>query len=225
MNYEIYCDESCIEALFDKNAHKYSVIGGIWIPKEFRKEMRARLNAIKQKHSIMGEMKWKKVSPAYIGLYKDVVEFFFSSPNIRYRAIIIDAALVDNDRFNNGCGELGFYKFYYQLLYHWLFPDNEYNIFLDYKVNGYRNRIIELKRILCYSSKVLSVQALPSNESVAIQLADILTGAIASKFNKEITSPAKLEIIKCIEQYKPILKTSKNENKFNIFDINLRKGW
>ena len=29
----------------------------------------------------------------------------------------------------------------------------------------------------------------------------------------------------CIEQYEPIKPTSKGENKFNIFDIHLRKGW
>ena len=32
MNYEVYCDESCVEALFDKESHKYAVIGGVWIP-------------------------------------------------------------------------------------------------------------------------------------------------------------------------------------------------
>ena len=32
MNYEVYCDESCVEALFDKESHRYAVIGGVWIP-------------------------------------------------------------------------------------------------------------------------------------------------------------------------------------------------
>ncbi len=38
MKYEIYCDESCWEALYDKKSHQYAVIGGVWIPSEFRQE-------------------------------------------------------------------------------------------------------------------------------------------------------------------------------------------
>jgi len=91
--------------------------------------------------------------------------------------------------------------------------------------NGLLDRINELEKILRYSNNVNRVQALPSHESVAIQLADILTGSVASKFNDETVSLAKLEIRNCIERHKPIKPTSIGENKFNIFDINLRKGW
>ena len=111
------------------------------------------------------------------------------------------------------------------MIYHWLNPNNVYDIFVDYKVNGYKYRINELEKILRYSNNVNRVQALPSHESVAIQLADILTGLVASKFNEETVSQAKLEVRDCIEQYEPIKPTSKGENKFNIFDIHLRKGW
>ena len=41
MKYEIYCDESCWEALYDKDSHQYASIGGIWIPAEKRQEMKA----------------------------------------------------------------------------------------------------------------------------------------------------------------------------------------
>lgn len=225
MNYEVYCDESGIEALFDKNAHKYTVIGGIWIPKEYRDQLKKDLNEIKHRFNVWGEIKWNKISPAYLDLYKEVISLFLKSPKIRFRAIIINSANVNHDKYNNGCGELGFYKFYYELIYHWLNPNNVYDIFVDYKVNGYKYRINELEKILRYSNNVNRVQALPSHESVAIQLADILTGSVASKFNEETVSQAKLEVRDCIEQYKPIKPTSKGENKFNIFDIHLRKGW
>lgn len=29
MKYEVYCDESCLEAIFDKNAHKYAADNSI----------------------------------------------------------------------------------------------------------------------------------------------------------------------------------------------------
>ena len=183
------------------------------------------LNEIKHRFNVWGEIKWNKISPAYLDMYKEVVDLFFKSPKIRFRAIIINSANINHDKYNNGCGELGFYKFYYQLIHHWLNPNNVYDIFVDYKVNGYKYRINELEKILRYSNNVNRVQALPSHESVAIQLADILIGSVASKFNEETVSLAKLEVRDCIEQYKPIKPTSIGENKFNIFDINLRKGW
>lgn len=57
MNYEVYCDESCVEALFDKESHRYAVIGGVWIPSESRSELKDALNKIKVKYNLLGEMK------------------------------------------------------------------------------------------------------------------------------------------------------------------------
>lgn len=229
MKYEVYCDESCIEAIFDKNAHKYSVIGGIWIPADYRSELKQELNAIKDKYGVKGEIKWNKVSPKFVDMYKDIVDLFFNSFKIRFRAIVLDASKIDNEAFNQNSGELGFYKFYYQLIQHWLYDNNEYSIFLDHKINAYKGRVFELGRILNYSTNAVieNVQALPSEQSAIIQLADILTGAVAAKFNAKTTSVAKKEVIDLIETYigHDISPTVKNEQKFNVFNINLRKGW
>jgi hypothetical protein len=77
-------------------------------------------------------------------------------------------------------------------------------------------------------AKVTNVQALPSNESVLIQMADILTGVVSAKFNCEVTSEAKLALITYVESYlEQEIKESRSpkENKMNIFNINLRRGW
>ena len=57
MNYEVYCDESCVEALFDKESHRYAVIGGVWIPSECRSELKNALNKIKVKYNLLGRYK------------------------------------------------------------------------------------------------------------------------------------------------------------------------
>lgn len=229
MKYEVYCDESCIEAIFDKEAHKYSVIGGVWIPAHYRKELKEELNVIKEKYAIKGELKWNKVSPKYIDLYKEIVSLFFSSCNIRFRVIVLDASNINNEVYNQSSGELGFYKFYYQLIQHWLYDNNAYSIFLDHKINAYKSRVHELWRILRYSTNadIENVQALPSEESVIIQLADILTGAVAARFNCNTTSVAKKEVIKLIETSlgHPISPTKRDEQKFNVFRMNLERRW
>ena len=229
MKYEIYCDESCVEAIFDKDAHTYSAIGGIWIPADSRQKLKASLNDIKAKYNVKGEVKWNKVSPMTVEMYKDIISYFFSSCKIRFRVIILESSKIDNKLFNEDCGELGFYKFYYQLISHWLSMNNEYSIFLDYKVNGNRHRVNELGKILNCSSNsdVFNAQALPSNESVALQLADIHTGAVTAKFNAHTTSKAKLTIIEHIESLlgHEIMQTQRDELKFNVFNINLRHDW
>lgn len=230
MNYEVYCDESCIEALFDKSSHDYTVIGGIWIPAESRYEIKKKLISIKTRYNKMGELKWNKVSPATKDMYKEIIDLFFNTYNIRFRAITVKTKLVDNQFFNKGSGELGFYKFYFQLIQKWLIEGNSYKIFLDYKVNAQKTRIQDLCRILRYSTtaNVELTQSLPSEQSILIQLADVLTGVVSSAFNNSNdTKESKREVREHVERYlgHRIVATPPSEQKFNVFDINLRKGW
>ena len=138
---------------------------------------------------------------------------------------------MDNDTFNNTDAELGFYKFYYQLLHHWIFDFNTYEIFLDHKINRDKGRLKTLKKDLentNLTSSIKQVQGLPSNQQLGIQLADILTGLVASKMNGGVSSKAKLDLIKYVEDHylkNQIAPTSKWEEKFNIFKINLKGGW
>lgn len=229
MKYEVYCDESCLEAIFDKDAHKYAAIGGVWIPAEARTEVKSKLNEIKRKYGYLGELKWNKVTPKTYDMYKEIIEFFFGSYKIKFRAIVIESKDIDNEHFNNSSGEIGFYKFYYQLIHKWLYDDNEYYCFLDHKINGNRRRLKEFHKILNYTTnaKVNNVQAVHSHESVIIQMADVLTGLVSAKYNDEITQDAKKGLISFVESIlgREITATGKGEQKFNIFRINLKKGW
>lgn len=231
MNFEVYCDESGLEALTKKEQHPFTAIGGIWLPEEYRETLKESIKGIKAKHNVYGELKWKKVSPSYFELYKDLFDYFFQAEYIRFRVIIIESVKVDNIRFNKTDAELGFYKFYYQLLHHWIFDFNTYNIFVDLKKNSKKTRLKELKRILELSnltSEILQVQGLPSEESLGIQLADVLTGLVASKFNAQTTGKTKPSLINYVESEllkKAIYPSPKWEEKFNIFKINLQGGW
>lgn len=230
MEFEVYCDESGLEALTNKSEHRFTAIGSIWLPAENREQLKQELNAIKARYNIKGELKWNKISPAYMALYRDVLTYFFKAEHIRFRVIMIEAEKADALSFHNGDVELGFYKFYYHLLHHWLFDNNNYNIFIDLKVNRNKGRLNELKRLLeeaNRTSTVAQVQGLPSEQSLGIQLADVLTGIAAAKFNNKIVSPAKKELIQVVETLigHPIEPTSKHEEKFNIFQIDMEGGW
>ncbi len=230
MNIEVYCDESGLEALTRKDAHDYSGIGSLWMHADYRAEFKESMNVIKAKHNIKGELKWQKVSPAYLELYKETIAYFFSTPQLRFRIILIESRIVDNIRFHDKDAELGFYKFYYQLLHHWILDFNNYNIFLDFKVNRNKGRLKILKDVLNASnitSDIQQMQALHSEESLGIQLADLLTGLVTAKFNRNTHSIAKRELIDSVEEFigRPITHTPKYEEKFNVFKINLQGGW
>ncbi len=231
MKYEVYSDESCIEALSDSSAHKYIGIGSIWLQASERAVLKRDIAKIKRDYSFNGELKWKKVSPSSYNFYKRILDYFFNADYLRARVIVIESSKVNNYKFHESDAELSFYKFYYQLIKHWIFDFNEYSIFLDYKVNRDKSRLKTLKRVLNYSnltSVINNVQALPSEQSAGIQLADVVTGLVTAKFNSKNTSKAKLGLIEHIETNylsKNISQTSKAEEKFNIFKINLNGGW
>ncbi len=231
MNIEIYCDESGLEALTRKDAHRFTAIGGIWMPADYRERFKETMNVIKEDFNIHGELKWNKVSPRFHDLYQTVLDYFFQTNELKFRTIIIEAVKVDNYTFNQKDAELGFYKFYYQLLHHWICDFNQYSIFLDLKVNRNKSRLSQLRDVLenaNLTSKINQVQGLPSEQSLGIQLADILTGLTNAKFNNEVTSKAKKGLIEHIERNylgEAIVPTPKWEEKFNVFMIDLQERW
>ncbi|MBL0882117.1 MAG: DUF3800 domain-containing protein [Chitinophagaceae bacterium] len=231
MNFEVYCDESSIEALSMPVAHKYTAIGGIWLPKDFRSIMKKELREIRDRHNVKGEIKWNKVSKKHLTLYKEIIDYFFQTEQLRFRVIIIEAEKVNHIKFNASVSELGFYKFYYQLLHHWIYDFNCYEIFVDLKTNRAKGRLNDLKTILNnanLTSQIRFVQGLPSEQSQGIQIADFLTGLVNAKFNQEITSEVKIYLQDYVERTylgKQISPTHKWEEKFNIFKINLQGGW
>jgi len=230
MKFDVYCDESSPDLLYHREASKFSLISSLWLPHEKRVEFKQSINEIKEKHHYYSEIKWKKVSNNHMDFFVDLATFFFSAEYLRFRAIMIESDKIDLVKFNQGDAELGFYKFYYQLLHHWLLDFNEYYIFLDYKTNKERFRIKDLWKALSnsnFTTNVKNVQSIPSKESLGIQLADFLVGAINSKFNSKIKNEAKLSVIAKIEELKgsELMPTSKTVEKFNIFKINLQGGW
>ncbi|WP_372474671.1 DUF3800 domain-containing protein [Capnocytophaga sp. ARDL2] len=230
MNFEVYCDESCLESLKNKKEHLYLGIGGIWMSADMRDHFKDKFKEIKQKYNVQGEVKWNKVSPKFLPMYKEIIDFFFDSKYLRFRIILVESNKVDLIKFHNSDAELGFYKFYYQMIKPWIFDFNLYDIFLDLKKNRSKNRLKDLEIFLDnsnYFSDVRRVQGLPSNQSLGIQLADLLTGIVTAKFNNKTSSVAKTELIQYVESHigKTIQMTPKSEEKLNIFKINLQGGW
>lgn len=232
MKFDVYCDENYPD-LFTSKSPKvdYLTIGSVWVPNKFRKDFKQKVFSLREKHNIWGEIKWRKVSNKSLSFYKELIDLFESyKHNIRFRCILIEQKQFNKALCNND-EELGFYKFYYQLLNHWIDDFNEYSIFCDIKTNYDLGRLHTLKNCLKNANIMATIrnaQALPSKEVVLIQLCDLLLGMTSAVSNNTLNkNSAKMQLVnyyreKHSRKFKP---TYKNEFKFNIFKINLKGGW
>lgn len=233
MRFEVYCDESRPDLLCTQHPiARYMVIGGLWMPAEERQQMKSDIHDLRNKHHIGGEFKWQKVSPSKLDFYRDLADWFVAKgDSLRFRCIAVEHDKVDLLQFHNNDQELGFYKFYYQMLHHWILDFNEYAVFCDFKSNRIRTRLHELARCLHYSnlsSDIVNVQAVRSKESVLMQAADVFTGIAAGKLNNNLRAgSAKWELVTHLEQAlgRQIGPTYRSEQKFNVFVIDLAGGW
>jgi len=233
MDIEVYCDETYPDLFSSANPQaKYMFIGSLWLAGENREAFKKEIHELRDRYKIGGEFKWGKISPSKEPFYWALIEWFCSKgEHLRFRCIAIEHEKVNLITFHNGDQELGFYKFYYQMLHHWIYSFNNYKIFCDYKSNRSRDRLHTLQRCLTYSNlstNGLTVQAVRSPESVLIQLSDVLLGAASAKFNRKLTAgSAKEHVVLHLENLlqHPIGPTCFAEKKFNFFKINLSGGW
>lgn len=233
MKFDVYCDESHPDLLGSKHSSsQFLTIGGLWLAKQDRVRFKQAIHDLRNKHKIGGEFKWQKISPSRQAFYNELIDWFFEqNDNLRFKCIAVEHQKVNLLKYHGSDQELGFYKFYYQMLHHWVLDWNEYAVFCDFKSNREPNRLRVLQKCLeasNLSSHISSVQSIRSKESVLVQLVDVLTGAVAAKLNSALNPKgAKQYIVKKIEDRlkRSIRHTAKGEQKFNVFVIDLRGGW
>lgn len=233
MKIEVYCDENHPE-LFTTTKQplgRYLMIGSLWLPAGLRKTLKTEIEALREKHGIGSEFKWHKVQRGKLPFYLDLVDLFGQhGDNLRFRCIAVDKEKF-NIKLHNDDAELGFYKFYYQLLHHWMSESNEYAIFCDQKSNSDPRRLHKLTEVLSNatpSATIAPVQALPSWQVTMIQYCDFLLGAAAARMNNKVKiGTPKAQVIERLElQLKREIGASwQSEKKFNVFCINLRGNW
>jgi Protein of unknown function (DUF3800) len=233
MKFDVYCDETRPDLFCSKNPPAtYLVIGSLWAHREDRDRLKAEIHALRDKHKVGGEFKWQKISPSRLNFYCDLVSLFFAEGDrLRFRCIAVDHSKVDLVKYHESDQELGFYKFYYQVLHHWIHDFNEYSIFCDHKRNQNMRRLHVLQACLAntnISATISKVQAVRSHESVMIQLVDVFVGAASAKLNQSMQADsAKAKLVEFFESKlgRPIAATNKGEAKFNVFAIDPKGGW
>ena len=231
MLYNVYCDETCH---LEHDNSNVMVLGAVWCPQSKLKEINERIRQIKKRNNVSEtmEMKWTKISPAKVDLYKDLVNYFFDDDDLHFRGVIIpDKTRLNHERYHQ-THDTWYYKMYYYLLDRFIDANYSYYILYDekdkyttYRMNTVKKIIENKKSFNKFSSFNLRTKQINSKESELMQLLDVIMGAVGYKNRGYMekdkqTGQTKKEIAKYLEsKFEKNIEngTSPYETKFNIF--------
>ena len=219
--FNIYCDESCH---LENDCKNFMFLGAISCAYPQVVRHSKRIDELKKGYHFYAEIKWTNVSLSKLDFYLDLVDYFFDT-DLRFRAIGVNKSKIKNEGFTQTYDDF-YYKMYYQLLHYYFNPFFNYNVYLDIKDTLSARRVHKLKEILNIKfSTFRNVQNIRSHESLLMQLADFLMGAISYNINDtEQKNPAKKQIIERIKKHAQTSDLGKTnyDDKLNLFFIELK---
>lgn len=225
MLYNVYCDESCH---LEHDNSNIMVLGCISCPIEKIKYMNETIRKIKENNNInrKAEIKWTKVSIGKIEFYKQLIDLFFDTDYLNFRAVIAR----DKDKLNHKAfhqdHDTWYYKMYYLLLRYVVEVGDSYRVYADIKDTHGSEKIEFLKKVLnhslydFYDETIERIQLVRSDEVAILQLTDLIMGIIAYVNRNNDSSRAKLELVSYLKErskHDLVHTTSREEHKFNLF--------
>lgn len=228
---EVYCDESAPDSLTsDSPLSDQLFLGSLWLDGTSRRKLKRDIQYLKDVHSFNQELKWNRITPRHVDLYKSLIDLYFSyGDKVWFRAISVPVKRVRYD-FNND-REHRFFVFYRELLKAWIQSSNEeYQIFLDAKTLRERGRpafLEEQLRAARPGAQILQIQSADSSDSLCIQLCDVLLGCVQARLNNKMDyrerSAAKREVVEHLELRlgRQVSSTGPGERKLNVFKMHL----
>lgn len=220
--FNIYCDESC----HIENDHKpFMFLGSVSVPYNQVRFHTEQIKELKKKHNFYAEIKWSKVSKSKLRFYSELVDYFFNT-DIKFRTVGVKKSKINNEAFQQNYDDF-YYKMYYSLLNHNINTSYNYNVYLDIKDTLSAYKVNRLKKILNTKFGVFrNVQNIRSHESLLLQLADFMMGAISYENNQtDKKNLAKLQVIEKIKNhcsYPHRLDLTNYSDKLNLFFIELK---
>jgi len=221
----IYCDESCH---LPNDLSPLMVIGGISCPKDKIRYITKQIFKVKERHGVFkfSEIKWAKVSPSKLQMYKELIDVFFDNSFLKFRAVVaMGKKELSLSKFGLSYDDW-YQRIYYLVLREMLNVEEQYAIYIDIKDTKGNQKIEKLKRVLnrtlfdFYDDTIIRIQLARSDQIQLLQLVDLMIGAVGYANRGLKNSLAKLELIQHIQAYlgrSLEISTPKNEEKFNIF--------
>lgn len=224
-NFNIYCDESCH---LENDGHPVMVLGALSCPSDQARALSLRIREVKRKHRLADdfEIKWAKVSPGQVDFYLELVDLFFATDGLSFRGLVVPNKEVLRHAEFQQSHDNWYYKMYYLLLRPIPKPPAQYRIYLDIKDTRGGRKVRELEEYLKngvrdFAGEVVGgIQQAHSHELSAMQLADLLIGALSYLHRQLTTSPAKLTLLARIKERSGLTlnwSTGPGRKKFDLF--------
>ena len=198
--FNVYCDESCH---LENDDIPVMVWGAVFCEAHVVRKLSLRIRALKAEHGLSRrfEAKWTRISPAKAAFYLALVDLYLDDNRLRFCSLVVpDKGILRHSAFSQSHDDW-YYKMYFTMLRPVLTLPHRYRIYLDVKDTRGGSRIRKLHEVLAGSLHdfdhecVVRVQQIRSHESELMQLADILTGALAYA-NRSLTgSQAKSAVV------------------------------
>lgn len=222
--FNIYCDESCH---LEHDHQRVTVIGATWCQIRTVRKISSVLRKIKTRYGLSQdfEIKWGKISPAKIDFYLEVLDYFFESTELHFRAVVVpNKEKLDHSLFLQDHDQW-YYKMFFVLLKQIFDPYVQYRIYLDIKDTRSQQKIKKLHEVLCnnfydFDRKIIErIQHVRSHEVEIMQITDLMIGALAYVHRGLDTSTAKIAFIDRLRERSghTLLRTTlPREDKVNI---------
>jgi len=242
MLYHIFCDES------RQSQDRFMVLGGLIIPAEGVEVFNDTMEQYRKQTNMMAELKWSKVSDQKLAEYKTFIEYFFALNNtgrLQFHCMIVDNHQINHRKYNESNPELGFYKFYYQLLLHAFGrryckadSDARFIIYLDNRTTKYKLSTLKVilnrgiaKKYGVEKEPFRNIEPQDSKMSNQLQVGDLLIGAVGYQKNGYQliagAKKAKIELAEHIASAAGLadLKTDTmlHNRRFTIWNFKMRK--
>jgi hypothetical protein len=170
------------------NRSQCYAIGALSVAVEERAWLEEAITSLKNSHGVMGEAKWTRIRNNHgaINFALGCLDVVLRRPTIAFDIIVVNKSLYNNWRGDARQQETAFYKTYTYLLRHIarrigdatevLIDDRSDSYGLHHEVvQTVGNRMLTR---LAATGRLASVTRVDSRQSLGIQVADVLTGAI-----------------------------------------------
>ena len=218
----MYSDESCY---IQNDGTDCMSLATIYLNSINKREIVSKFKEIIRRYGVNGEIKWNKVSPGNVDMYKEIIltlHGFVEKNQIRVRTLL---AIGNKTMIQKKYSE------WYDSMYYYLFRKivddkivtKNIHLLIDRKDTHSSQNVKKIASYLeNYSlwSKNVIASAENSKDHTLIQIADVIAGATSYKFRELNTSAAKKELISFIENtfHTNLIEMSLlKELKFNIF--------
>lgn len=188
--------------------------------------------AFRREHNMTRELKWTKVTNGKVDEYKRLVEYFFAMNNVnqcQFYAIVFDSHKWKHKKYNDGDGDKGLSKLYYQILLHRFAKHcaKHGDLYVRLDKRNSSTSLHDLRGMLnnasardygIATSPFKVVESADSKECDILQLNDVILGAVCAVRNGkhilETTRESKREIGKLVLE----------KSGLRTFDTNSPKG-